>query len=110
MSKSSISLQSKFKYLTKRKRLVGRISSFDDTLPHRLGFYCALVLVARKEDAGREPVKPLGAFAGPAARDFSGLAVPSVVYNAATSQTNHKNEKHNQDSRSHGHIYPDFGI
>jgi hypothetical protein len=66
--------------------------------------------VAGEEDAGREPVKPLGAFAGPAARDFSGLAVPSVVYNAATCQPNHKKEKHNQDCRSHGQIYPDFGI
>ncbi len=77
--------------------MICRVSPLNDPLPHRLGFHRPLILVTGEEDAGWDPVEPLGTFTGSAGRDLPGAAVSSVVYNAATRQPNYHQEGHHQD-------------
>ncbi len=90
--------------------MVSRVPSLDDPLPHGLGFHGPLVLVARQEDAGREPIEPLGTPAGPVGRDGPGPAVLPVVDSAATCQSDYHQETHNEGRRPHGQVFPDSGF
>ena len=66
--------------------------------------------MAGEEDTGRDPVEPPGSPRRPARRDVLGAAVLAVVYDAATSSSNHHQEAHDRSRRPHGHIFPDSGF